>query len=208
MRKITLMIAITVIATVVGGAICFGEPDSVTGYLINEPISLMDWGLHNLANRIQEQVLNDGKNKNLANSLDQFFFVEVYFDIKKNKIIIKVPSLAKMKPKGSKEYVALTIEEAKQWSKRIIFAIKNNLGVDPKTGQPQWGDDSTFIYSDYFSHQGWAKKGEPLNIKKSLDQLIVIQTECLINKGDEKLICFSPLTDEQIFYSEPLPYKK
>jgi len=207
MKKIVMIVTITVMTMALGGPIACAEPNSVTGYLINEPMSMMDWGIYNLKKRIQDQVFKNAKKSNLTNSLNDFIFVEVYFDIDKNQIIIKVPSLCTMTPKGSKDTVALSIEEAKQWSKRVISAIKDNLGVDPKTGRPKWGDDSTFIFSSYFSHQGWVKKGHPLNINKELDQLIVIQTESLINTGNEKLICFSHLIDEHIFCSEPVPYR-
>ncbi len=56
------------------------------------------------------------------------------------------------------------------WCKGLISEMKERFNIDPTTGHPKYGDNSS-IYV-YFQHEGYQSKSVPENFGELLDKII------------------------------------
>jgi hypothetical protein len=141
--KHNFLIAIILITT---SAICIAEPDTTMRYLIDEPMSMLDFGLYKLNNKLK-----------IAFPKNQITAMYLWDE---NRIILNFGILLKDEELKSEN-------EAKTESEQFITKIRWLFGIDPKTGRisklrPYSGLDT------YFEHSGYTVKTEPKDLNKKL----------------------------------------
>lgn len=162
------------------------EPNESANFLINDSVSLLDFGIYKLENEIKE----------FRNDLTIRFqpphssFVD--YDWDENKITIVLSYGDPGNP---------PVKEIKSEIVSVVAALKKNFGVGP-TGEPfQKGGFSRV--GDYFSHRGYTKKNMPQHLKRDIDNMVEIKIifyvqnysrffECrnrLVGSSSEKITC-------------------
>lgn len=142
------------------------EPGPVIGWLMNEPVSLLDIGLYRLEKDVQS--LRQGIEAGVSNGAR--IVIGVHYSWDKNRIYV----------------LFAHIEELKRDDCEYIIGITRLLArVNPTNGTPLVGDSSNF--SSFFSHFGYSKKSQPKEYRKKLDHIF----EIVVNAKNIK--CMAPL---------------
>ena len=167
------------------------EPNESAKFLINDAVSLMDFGIYKLETDI----------KGLRNDLTIRFqpphssFVDYDWDA--NKIVIVLSYGDPGNP---------PIKELKTEITSVVAALKKNFGVAP-TGEPfQAGGFSSM--GDYFSHRGYTKKNMPPNLRRDIDHLVEIKIIFYVQNYSRYFECRNRLvgnSSEEISCSGYLP---
>jgi len=153
------------------------EPSSNMHYLMNEPVSMMDWGLLNIDRSLQA----DGRLSKYGNTI-------TYYDWDKNRIIIDMAITG-----------ATSKEQAKEWCRDIVSQIRTFLGINERDGKPFFS--RSYLYN-YFSHEGFHKNTEPEGLDKELDIIAIIQVRILYKGNAESVKCEAPLLGTSIMFEE------
>ncbi|MBI2557353.1 MAG: hypothetical protein HYW13_08115, partial [Planctomycetes bacterium] len=121
------------------------EPNTVTKYLLNEPVSLLDIGMHNLNTHLQNT------------KPEQADLVVADYNLNENLLKIKIIYSVFDKEQES-------IETAKAWCVSKIKLIKAGLGYmeDGRQIEKGWSIDS------FFTHHNYTSNSEPKNLKELL----------------------------------------
>lgn len=161
-------------------SICSADPNPATRYLMNEPVSLLDFGLYKLENYFAAIGPNDS-----------YVFSIVRYDWELNRINVYIYNT-----NGNNEIS--TKKEAKKWSKNIICRARELLGIDCSSLKSVLGSKKSIIYN-YFSHTGFQKSGEPSNLAAELDEIVVlkVQTHWGISRSNP-VHCEVPIFGEKI----------
>jgi hypothetical protein len=175
MKWILLATWIPVILT---HSIANAEPDVVTKYLMDEPVSMMDFGIFRLDQRVREVMASDHNAIGAAR-----------YEWDKNKIILTGFS----SDKGIK-----TIQDAQNKCKEMVNSLRFVLGVNADTGKSIFGTSS--MIDQYFSHKGYKTAAEPKGFSENLVKLVDIQGIATTQDG-EKLECHGPLMGTVIYFS-------
>jgi hypothetical protein len=160
------------------------EPSSNMKYLMNKPISIMDWGLINID--LQLRKLTD---KTYAHELKeaQIIAPSVIYNRGTNRIIIHIGI-------GG----ANTKEQAKEWCKSTVDKIRSMFFINLDTGKPYSVNGALYFY---FTHVGYSKKSEPKGLSEELDNITVIKVE-VIYQNSKSLICEAPLLGTSVMFQE------
>ena len=150
------------------GKISFAEPSPGFKYLMNQPVSMLDWGVYRL-----EEYLSRGM-------YEREFQIIVSYNWETDRIIIGI--------NRTQENPAKNEIEAVEKLRGTIDLIRSRCGIDPRTGTPYKGIAN--VYARYFRHAGFKYKSEPEN----LEQLLLTSTEIRfytyyikdVEKPDEK----------------------
>ncbi len=164
----------------------FGEPTEKISWLMNEPLTLFEWGIFKLEQKLNKHV----KHKEMPNL---HFSVWYYWD--RNRISIF----------GSSSHnEQKTEEEAKRLCKEIIYLVKHQFEINLQTGQPyEFFENSTLGVC--FAHFGFKAVTRPEGIEKELDNIteIIAQVHTYPDGEDWKTIkCQAPLLGTQIMFVE------
>jgi len=164
----------------------WAEPDETSGFLINDSVSMLDFGLYRLENAV--------------NALRQELFIKfeppyssfVDYSWDENRIVIVLSYGNPGNP---------PIKEIKADIKTVVAALKKKFGVKPN-GQPlQQGGSSTV--ADFFVHKGFNRKSMPPDMRQKIDRLVEIKVvfyvqnysryfECrnrLVGDSSDKIVC-------------------
>ena len=160
-------------------------PDEVTNRLMEEKVSLLDWGVFRV------QLLLE-KTNDLSSA-------SVFFDWDMNQIKIMDADFTMM-DQGLSD---VTVAECEKW----FVAVRRAGYVNEKTGKPYFGDSS--LFAELFSHEGWTAtiNGKATeDVVKQIDQKIVLEYSIALsaeNVGDvERLICTGPLLSDSFARQE------
>jgi hypothetical protein len=115
MKKTTTILSAMILLLSVG--VCTGEPDAVMKYLMNEPVSMLDWGLFRLDKGLIDPILSD---KGVMASSG--------YNYSQNKIIINIsiidyPDKKKKSAKEIKESCRETIDFVKTVLKQVPLDV-------------------------------------------------------------------------------------
>jgi hypothetical protein len=155
------------------------EPTANMQYLMNEPVSMMDWGLLN----IDKSIESNGGLKKYGNTITSY-------DWDKNRILIIVSSIG-----------ASSKEQAKEWCRDIVSFIRGFLGVDEKNGKPVFKNNQSFLYR-YFTHEGFKRNAEPKELGKELDNITTIQATIFFDGSSTPVKCEAPLLGTSIMFED------
>ncbi|MDM8522176.1 hypothetical protein QUF80_02295 [Desulfococcaceae bacterium HSG8] len=156
-------------------------PDQTTSYLMNESVSLLDFGLYRL-----EEYFDTIYQKDL-------YITRVNYDWDDNKIIIVVRNT----DSGSFG----SAREAKEWCRSIICEIKGKLGIDCSTGKPLTLKKNSPLQR-FFSHKSYKSKNEPEGLKSEIEMMIKVTVSTYWGRNGRFLRCEVPLLGKKILCSE------
>jgi hypothetical protein len=161
-----------------------GPPSSVK-YLMNEPVSLFDFGIYEMERYFSGLESEETHVSSL-----------VYYDYNSNRIIIQIWQA------DSKRFKTKT--EAKDWSRSIICKIKNLLAIDCNTAK-SWLPAGNSLVHQFFRHEGHAKSIELKNLGGEIDEIVEIRVGNHWGGQDKEsklLSCKVLLLDTDIFCSD------
>ncbi|MCH8529599.1 MAG: hypothetical protein LAT80_14790 [Balneolaceae bacterium] len=170
--------------------IVFSEPNSTTRYLINEPVSMMDWGIFKLNGFFQ-------------NGTDYKYYgadrggVNVSYRWNENEILIAHTMFLKNQA---------TTDEANALCSSLLKDSQMRLGVNPSTGELRHGMGP----ERFFVHSGYASSLEPDDLNEQIASIMRIQVSVMSkHEGDMTYsydsVCESKLVSTRVLFSES-PY--
>ena len=127
------------------------EPTPAIEYLMREPVTLFDLGMLKL-----DQALVDLNVQGVGR-----MSTIIAYDWDKNRIKIGAATLFN---KGR------TTQAAKKGCTEALEKVKSRLGINPSTGKPLL--PNLLLVSDFFSHSGFGKRGEPKNLARELHSIV------------------------------------
>ena len=148
-------------------------------YLTTDEISLMDWGINNL-----EEAVRRTDSPLLKKHGELIAFLG-------NKILITSSTNWELAPDEDTAII---------WCKGLISEMKERFNIDPTTGHPKYGDNSS-IYV-YFQHEGYQSKSVPENFGELLDKIIELGAVVHINDSEKQIECHSPLLSPKAILGE------
>lgn len=184
-----LLLAVALLAC---SSLCHAEPSPAVRYLMNEPVTLFDWGIV----RLYEYV--DGfANHYLRTNSVQDIYSTVTYDSLRNKILISF--VVTRKPDSRNESPAFVQSSSKDISRTIIREMRREFFADRNKQVRR----SSGIYR-FFAHVGVRGEKEPLDCFEEIENLTVLKVSVYSDKDPGKLILDSetPLMGKQITYGE------
>lgn len=175
-------------AIVLAAALSFGalpvraDPGPVVSWLMNEPASLFDIGMHSLNQSVQESlaVVTEHLDGNI--SIDRNHSAKTsgaVFNSKKNQIIIY--------------YYAHKHPFNKADCEKTIISARQTVGSVVEGRRPMTG--ASYV-ANFFRHANGDKTSAPANYLWELDEIVEISVNL---KGGE---CFGPLVSNDVFYKD------
>ncbi len=159
-----------------------GQRDGTAKYLVQEKVSLLDWGLEDLEKRLHRA------NTPLLKKHGGLAF----YDASNNKIILTSSTTWEE---------ASSRKEATEWCAGLIREMKSELSIDPGSGKPLLGDSSTVYLS--FQHAGYRASQEPERLRTELDQMVLLgATVHVAGKTNELVQCQSTLLGRDIEFKD------
>ena len=159
---------------------CLAGPDATARFLMNDPISAMDFGIYQL-----QQMVQRNAEPKLNNATESFV---VGYNLDSNRITVSTYLLPQRQwPDRA---------SAKAVCKGLFSRIRATLGVNPLTGKGILGGHS--IVATLFVHAGYADKRKPNDFAKKIDQLVRLKASVPIIGGKE-LKCQAPLLGKDVF---------
>lgn len=172
-RNFVLCLAVFAIA---GGA--RSEPDPIAKYLIDEPVSLLDFGIFRLNEAMRQTMASEYRAIGSA-----------IYDWSDNKILLRGFSTAGAIKNN---------EDAKMQCKKMIDSVRYLLGVSADTGESVFGKNS--MIHQYFQHRGYKTTSEPEDLADHLVKMVEIQVGVAMTDGT-KIECRGPLMSTIIYFS-------
>lgn len=155
------------------------DPNTTAQFLMNDPVSLLDFGIYRLENEIK--IHRD----TLVIKHKPPHTVFVDYNWEENKIEIKLaygdvsnPPMAEIK----KEIIT------------ILGALKKILGVSP-TGKAYHKDGFSNV-PEYFSHKGYISQNRPQNVEKEIDQLVEFKVVYYVQNYSRYFECKNSLISD------------
>ena len=159
----------TVLFLVLFGALCiqvYGEPTPTVSWLMNEPVSMWDWGLMRLENSLRAE-------RSLSN-----FSVRVDYQWDANIIRILVNDTLEPENDWGREKIV-------DYGKQVANSIRESLYVNTQTGKP-YGSGESFLEINFF-HMGFERHSRPDNMGKELDAITEIRVHIMFYENDEQV---------------------
>lgn len=157
----------------------FADPNKTAQFLMNDPISLLDFGSYKLENEIKVH------RNSLVIKHNPPHTVFVDYNWEENKIEIKLsygdvgnPPKAEIK----KEIIA------------IVGALKKILGVTP-AGKTYHKDGFSSV-PEFFSHKGYISKDRPKDVEKEIDLLVEFKVVYYVQNYSRYFECRNPLMSD------------
>ena len=162
------------------------EPTPTIKYLMNEPVSMLDWGIYNMAQRLRPLQ----EHKDVGD-------VSVDYVWKKNRILITAHYKYDARSKSEKE--------SKRRCEELVNSIKRHFRVDPKTGKGVLLDRRSSL-GFLFGHAGYRGSNQPKNLYQELEKLVHIEVwnnwEGTAGSSGN-VVCTSPLMGTQVYFRKP-----
>jgi len=166
---------ITVIILFIFVSPCNAEPDSTIRYLMNEPISMLDFGLYRLGLELEWQTkghIEEGYRKS---------DVMVSYDWGKNRIFLRRLWILRED---------IDVDTLKDECKREIrlFRLVVNFA----------------LLENCFRHSGFTSKKEPENLLDNLLKIMEIKIEAMNLYKKKGIVCSAPLLGKDIYFMEKM----
>jgi hypothetical protein len=178
-RKKCIPIVVFILFIAVG--ISKAEPTPTISYLMQTPVSMLDFGIFKLEKFLNEPI----PNTEIYSLKPVSVKVDYLYDQNRLKILFMYTNkstIKKIKSVDLKRHITRTIKNIKVW----------RIGMD------SLGLRSNIVR--FFKPDGYVRKNEPKNIGKELDQITEIHIDFLSDK--EWIKCKSPLIGDKIFWEK------
>ena len=172
----------------------YAEPSKAVSYLMNEPMTMFEWGMYRLERSV------DGLNVEEFDLINfQSWGVDYNWD--RNRLVLKFAAYPKQK--------SLNKLPAKELCKELIWTVRWRFGVLKNdanlSNADREGTLETLGPSMFFKHTGFESKGRPDNLTEEIHNIIIIRVTIRTGKDDKApytsiLACECPLTGKQILY--------
>ena len=153
------------------------EPGPVVKYLMEEPVSMWDWGMYRMEESLEEDV-----DRRWGDVEDWMVIVSVNYTWKTNVLLVE-EYLRKDNPSGDP-----TLKKLRELCRNEIGQLRSNLGFANIFGQlldgPIWEHGS---YGRYFQHTDFQSANEPTNLRQEL--VAITRLNVRASMGDEKVEC-------------------
>jgi len=170
------------------------EPSKTVTYLMNEPLSMWDYGLYQLDNRLMDiSLIQSGKISKTK------FFATSSYDFESNRITIFASTPLDLSNIPSYRFEASSITVAKAYCKDMIGSVRSRLNANNRQLFAVTGQNSSVC--GYFKHNGFKNALEPSNICNELESMIEIKTLVEVKDG-VAVRCNGALINESIYYSQ------
>ena len=172
--------------------ICLAEPSPSVRYLMNEPVTLFDWGIVRLYEYLDEYTTHYLK----TNSV-QDIYSTVSYDALRNNIIISTV-VTRHVQQGNESPASVQLG-----SKDICKTITQTLRREFLTDRDRHVRRSSGIYR-FFGHIGSKGKDEPIDSFDEIEKITVIDVSVYSEKDPGRLILHSasPLMGKEILFTE------
>ena len=172
------------------------DPGPVVTWLMNEPISLFDLGMHRLSNAVRDWPAADEQNFWLQEFAGMPSY-SVAYDWDLNRIFIR----------GNMKIVT---DKAKEACRAMIDAVHLQAYMDAfSRGEVEMfapGSEGGYSrFAGFFSHYAYGTQSEPEEYRSRLDNIIILEATVLkldLNLGADTVKCFQPLTGGDNVYFE------
>lgn len=159
-----------------GAGIAPAEPPETVQHLMTEPATMFDLGIVRLENLLRN---------NHPGAL------HVSYDWERNKIQINVVRINRMS-RGEKNR---RIEDLRRFVVQDIHKIRNDLNVNPATGEI---DSGYTTFENCFRHAGYPNKGEQTNLKDELYSMTEISVKVIVHRDEAFVEARVPLKGNRI----------
>jgi hypothetical protein len=185
MRIKTIIILLATVLSL--NSIAFSEPSSDIKWLMNDSVSLLDWGLYKIKQHLQGKEINDSFNMDdgIINTYEIIPVVSYEYELNRIYINGTIFNYSDIENK----------KQAKYMCKETINMIKQFwLKLHP--------------LESFFSHEGYAIKTRPKTINDEIKNITVIKASILpprpsFNPVDKRTInCESPYKSDTILFQE------
>lgn len=170
------------------------EPSKAVMFLVNEPLSMWDFGLHKLTKELSDVYLFK---KGMASKTK--FFATAIYDADENRISIFAAPPLDASSNSLSAIKADNAGDARTTCKDMINSVRFDLGANNKSLAPVAGG-SSYVCS-YFKHADFKNTHEPNNLCSELESMVVIKSLVYIKTGGV-VQCNGQLLGERVFYSE------
>jgi hypothetical protein len=162
------------------------EPSPSVRYLMNEQVSMFEWGIFLLEAQVKRFEWDDG-----LDIKKQFAHVE--YDWPKNQLEIQVVVYPR--------YQSLQKTTARQVCSSLISQMKFHFGLDPR--YPELRDMEGL--GTFFHHKQFAKSDSPQTLETDLEAITNLEVQVMASKSDsppfqETISCSSDLLKSEIRY--------
>ena len=166
-----------------------GEPSKTIQYLMNEPVSMFDWGIYKLEKYFSNRI--DIYSKNKKNIDIAFYSAEVEYEWENNRIVL----FSMIDYKGKK----LSIDKEKAYCKEFINYIKNILYASKKE---KWR--KSLGISSYFTHNTFSKSNKPSQFVNNIENItkIIVYVKHVDEIHANYIKSKSKLLENSIYYRD------
>lgn len=170
----------------------YAEPSRTVNFLMGDPLTMWDFGMYRLSERLDGLILPSSRHK---------FFATASYTPDTNRIVIygSPPLDFKSKPIGRVQ--SATTGEAKALCKEMVEVIRAILGVSLETGEPIVPFSKNSSICGHFSHENFKSTNEPKNMCGELDSMTIVQAYTETKSG-YVVRCNGPLVSNRVFFSE------
>ena len=159
----------------------FAEPSPTVRYLMNEPVTMLEWGLYNLGKRVQGFRNFEGFD---------LFTSSAMYNWETNRIVLILSII----PRSASLKKIPAMEICKQATQDIRLRFLSR------------GDDRTralFGISRFFEHEGFKSTKEPKNFMEEIENITNIRIH-VVKEPDFATLseCESPYRGEEVFIIE------
>ena len=187
MKKIICCLVLLIVWPVVS----YSAPDETAKFLMNDKVSMMDWGLKELEDYLEVGVVFNVQATILTS-----------YDWDKNRIYITAIYAVRKLPEDFFTISEDPIKARKEIVAYIFKSIRGVIGFD-KNGALFSG--SSFL-ENFFTHNGYRSTNETENLGKKIDSITELRANITLPSNYETafLKCYSPLLSSELFCNEPV----
>jgi hypothetical protein len=159
----------------------YAEPSSVVEYLMDDPVTMLDWGLYRVEERTSSMQF-----KNLVNS-NSF----AYYSWNKNRITV---GFGVYPSNGS-----LPANLAEETCEAVTMEVRNRFGTNTKKSFRE-----VVGIAKFFDHAGFEHNDKPAKFMQEIENITNINVAVFASKmdsldGSPAVRCESPLMGQEIF---------
>lgn len=165
--RVSLMISLLVATS----SVCRAEPSPAVRYLIDTPVSMLDFGIYRIEKHLEESLKSSGYRG----------VVTVSYSLARNRITISLLPLVHVQgDPGPQPYKFVDLvelkneDEAKVQCKRFVGVIRERLGSFTSTGKSLITGDHNSVLKVFFSHEGYKDPSQSKNLFEEVDNITEI----------------------------------
>ena len=172
--------------------VCQAEPTASIKYLMNEPVTMLDWGIYRMGNALRtagyvEFLEIDGMRPN----------IHAHYEASFNSIVIEVTSPIIEDTDSQKR--------AKEWCSSVIEQSRVNFGINKETGKASSAQGSHI--RRFFQSEGPQRTNQPENLGNELDRITALVVFARFREKGSKasprtIRCNAPLLGTEVRFSE------